>query len=667
MSGVSWPRENELNEVKEIVSAMAGRGPEEVRVVVSPYRICPLGAHIDHQGGTVSAMTINKGILLGFIPSDDTEVIRPRCKCLSKWAYVVVGSSSHQVLRALMRAGCGFLTCTTVDSIHVCRVLQYLILYVHKSRFNDCYTSFRTVQWRSKVQIFALIQTYFAYEKSKFNTSKLDGVDKLQQPKPIRKKGEPHATDSPKLQETDLSRPPQRTNHLEEDRASKDTYVVLKVLIVQASALLLLLIENEYLGLKNGILDQSAILLSSHGFLTHMNCKTKEHKLIPSPKLNDEQSDFQKSYKILLAFSGLKNALTNSPGYNLRVVECHEAARILLNASGNDKLEPRLCNGQYLDITIYFEFDSSLFYCIVTLITNLFFLTVDPEAYDTHKPINLINISGLEAWASGNLKEFGKLISASGLSSIQNYECGCEPLKQLYEILLKAPGVYGTRFSGAGFRGCCLAFVDANLAEEAVTFVTEEYRKAQPKLANQIVTEKAALICEAGDCAHFAILHVDFATNMETPNLSISLFFIVLYEIHRFCAGVAALNIGVQTADSAISLGKGCSRKCESEFCSVPPFLRYGKYCGLLYSGCPGEKPCDGLDACCMKHDACIQAKNNDYLSQECSQKFISCMNHFKAGARTFKGNKCKVNEVIEVISVVMEAALLAGRALHKP
>ncbi|GMQ07449.1 hypothetical protein CsSME_00051627 [Camellia sinensis var. sinensis] len=34
-----------------------------------------------------------------------------------------------------------------------------------------------------------------------------------------------------------------------------------------------LLIENEYLGLKNGILDQSAILLSSYGCLTCMNCK----------------------------------------------------------------------------------------------------------------------------------------------------------------------------------------------------------------------------------------------------------------------------------------------------------------------------------------------------------------------------------------------------------
>ncbi|KAL5549539.1 hypothetical protein UlMin_004770 [Ulmus minor] len=146
---------------------------------------------------------------------------------------------------------------------------------------------------------------------------------------------------------------------------------------------------------------------------------------------------------------------------------------------------------------------------------------------------------------------------------------------------------------------------------------------------------------------------------------SILLFFIA--SSYHF-QSLYALNVGVQATGTSISVGKGCSRKCESEFCSVPPFLRYGKYCGLLYSGCPGEKPCDGLDACCMKHDDCVQAKNNDYLSQECSQKFINCMNNFKnSKAPTFKGNTCQAEEVIEVISVVMKAALLAGRYLHKP
>ncbi|XP_038878664.1 phospholipase A2-alpha [Benincasa hispida] len=129
-----------------------------------------------------------------------------------------------------------------------------------------------------------------------------------------------------------------------------------------------------------------------------------------------------------------------------------------------------------------------------------------------------------------------------------------------------------------------------------------------------------------------------------------------------------ALNIGVQALDASITMSKDCSRKCESEFCSVPPLLRYGKYCGLLYSGCPGERPCDGLDACCMKHDACVVAKNDDYLSQECSQSFINCMENFKRSkSAPFKGNKCEVDEVIDVISFVMEAALIAGRVFHKP
>ncbi|XVF19059.1 hypothetical protein REPUB_Repub11eG0077800 [Reevesia pubescens] len=108
---------------------------------------------------------------------------------------------------------------------------------------------------------------------------------------------------------------------------------------------------------------------------------------------------------------------------------------------------------------------------------------------------------GLEAWASGNLRDFGQLMSASGLSSIKNYECGCEPLIQLYEVLLRAPGVFGARFSGAGFRGCCVAFVDADRATEAAKFVREEYPKLQPVLASQLNQDTAVLICEAGDCA----------------------------------------------------------------------------------------------------------------------------------------------------------------------
>lgn len=39
--------------------------------------------------------------------------------------------------------------------------------------------------------------------------------------------------------------------------------------------------------------------------------------------------------------------------------------------------------------------------------------------------------------------------------------------------------------------------------------------------------------------------------------------------------------------------------------------IKYGKYCGVGWTGCPGEKPCDDLDACCEIHDECVEKAGN--------------------------------------------------------
>ena len=82
---------------------------------------------------------------------------------------------------------------------------------------------------------------------------------------------------------------------------------------------------------------------------------------------------------------------------------------------------------------------------------------------------------GIAAWTSGDVVKFGDLMNASGRSSIDNYECGSPPLIALFEILCEAPGVFGTRFSGAGFRGACVAFVDPAHREEIEDRVRNRY------------------------------------------------------------------------------------------------------------------------------------------------------------------------------------------------
>ncbi|KAI3496318.1 hypothetical protein L1887_38675 [Cichorium endivia] len=160
-------------------------------------------------------------------------------------------------------------------------------------------------------------------------------------------------------------------------------------------------------------------------------------------------------------------------------------------------------------------------------------------------------------------------------------------------------------------------------------------------------------------------LLLPFVSTMASP---LQLFFFISFLTLNFSAiSLFALKVHVG-ADTGLSLSKACGNKCESSFCKVPPLLRYGKYCGILYSGCPGEKPCDELDACCMKHDSCISANNNNYLSEECNKGLLGCVERFKkAGSKTFKGNTCDANDVTTTIKLVMEAAVLAGRYIHKP
>lgn len=83
----------------------------------------------------------------------------------------------------------------------------------------------------------------------------------------------------------------------------------------------------------------------------------------------------------------------------------------------------------------------------------------------------------------------------SGWSSIHNYECGCDELIRLYEILRETDGVYGARFSGAGFKGCCMALIDPEKAERIERTVTDAYLRAFPGLSGKY----EAHVCESAD------------------------------------------------------------------------------------------------------------------------------------------------------------------------
>ncbi|HHJ06258.1 MAG TPA: hypothetical protein ENK24_02030, partial [Anaerolineae bacterium] len=46
----------------------------DIRIVKAPLRISPLGAHIDHQLGPVTGMTIDQAVLMAFAPHAERRV-----------------------------------------------------------------------------------------------------------------------------------------------------------------------------------------------------------------------------------------------------------------------------------------------------------------------------------------------------------------------------------------------------------------------------------------------------------------------------------------------------------------------------------------------------------------------------------------------------------------
>ena len=58
----------------------------------------------------------------------------------------------------------------------------------------------------------------------------------------------------------------------------------------------------------------------------------------------------------------------------------------------------------------------------------------------------------------------------------------------------------------------------------------------------------------------------------------------------------------------------GCSSRC---VCSTGSIFEYGKACGLGYTMCDGEIPCDIVDAACFWHDDCVGT--NGMLACSCA------------------------------------------------
>ena len=382
----------------EVFERVYHRSPEGV--AFCPYRVCPIGAHVDHQLGKITGFAIDKGISVAYAPSPDgiVEVCSMQFEKAVRWHVGDVPEKKQNDWADYLRGA----TLALSENHHLETGLSAVVE--------------GSLPIGGLSSSAAVILSFL---------SALCSVNNI---------------------------------HLEPLEA---------VLTAQRA-------ENAYVGVSCGKLDQSCEVYSKKNSLLYLDTKTDEFELIPA-------SPAMKPYKIAIFYSGLSRSLAGSK-FNMRVDECRAAAYSVMAFEGIEYGRFGETNLRDVPYELYLKHKSRL--------------PADWAKRAEHCLTEFDRVErGAEAWRNGDIELFGRLSFESGNSSIVNYETGSPELKALYEIMTRTDGIYGGRFSGAGFRGCCMALIDPAFEESITERVTAEYCKVFPEYADRFSVH----ICETAD------------------------------------------------------------------------------------------------------------------------------------------------------------------------
>ena len=232
--------------------------------------------------------------------------------------------------------------------------------------------------------------------------------------------------------------------------------------------------EKNYVGVNIGTLDQSCEVLGKKDHLLYLDCRDDSYELIPT-------APSMRPYQIAVFFSGLEHSLAGSK-YNMRVDELRAGVYALQAFSGMEYGKFDQANARDVAWDVYQTYKDRL-----------------PEPWRKrceHWYTEFRRVeAGAEAWRRGDLEEYGRLSFESGWSSIHNWESGAPEQIRLYEIMRETDGIYGGRFSGAGFRGCCVALIDPGRADEIRVAVERKYLTSFPEMKGRYSFH----LCESAD------------------------------------------------------------------------------------------------------------------------------------------------------------------------
>ena len=214
-----------------------------------------------------------------------------------------------------------------------------------------------------------------------------------------------------------------------------------------AMALLGKKVENLFIGVNSGIMDQFAIAMGKKDNAILLDCNTLKYDYVPVV-LKDEV--------IVIANTNKRRGLADSK-YNERRAECDEAlaelqTKLPIKALGELSIEEFEANKDLIKSPIRQK-------------------RAKHAVYENQR-----TLKAQKELSAGNLAEFGKLMNQSHISLRDDYEVTGVELDTLAALAWEQPGVIGSRMTGAGFGGCTVSIVKKDKVDDFIKNVGEAYK-----------------------------------------------------------------------------------------------------------------------------------------------------------------------------------------------
>ncbi len=220
--------------------------------------------------------------------------------------------------------------------------------------------------------------------------------------------------------------------------------------------------ENEFVGMRCGVMDQFA---SCHGAADRallIDCRSLEFRLVP----------IDPSVRLVIVNSMVHHELAGSQ-YNVRREQCEEGvARLSKVLPGVRELR---------DVTLDDLARHGAILPEVILRRARHIVTENDRV-----------VRAADALAAGEVEACGRLMNASHLSMRDDYEISCREIDILVELAGRIDGVLGARMTGGGFGGCTINLVRAEAVERFAAEIAPGYHAATRITAPLLVCRPGA-------------------------------------------------------------------------------------------------------------------------------------------------------------------------------